>query len=95
MEFTIPPDHPALAGHFPDRPIVPGVVILDEVLALASRFDPARRVSGIVSAKFTAVLLPGQPCRVELGPGTDDGLRFACVAAGRRIAAGILALDPP
>ncbi len=28
---TIPADHPSLPGHFPGRPIVPAVVILDEV----------------------------------------------------------------
>ncbi len=91
MEFTISPEHPALAGHFPDRPIVPAVLILDEVLA---RVDPERRVSGIVSAKFTAVLLPGQPCRVVFDSRDDASLRFACESAGRRIASGILALAP-
>ena len=33
VDRTIPSDHPSLPGHFPDRPIVPGVVILDEVVA--------------------------------------------------------------
>jgi 3-hydroxymyristoyl/3-hydroxydecanoyl-(acyl carrier protein) dehydratase len=93
-EFTIPPHHPALAGHFPDRPIVPGVVILDEVLALLARLEPPRRASGIVSAKFTAALAPGVACRVAFEPRADGSLRFACVAAGRPIASGILALFP-
>jgi 3-hydroxyacyl-[acyl-carrier-protein] dehydratase len=30
---TISADHPSLPGHFPGTPIVPGVVILDEILA--------------------------------------------------------------
>lgn len=28
-QISIPADHPALAGHFPGRPIVPGVVWLE------------------------------------------------------------------
>ncbi|SMF93302.1 FabA-like domain-containing protein [Methylomagnum ishizawai] len=95
MEFTIPQQHPALAGHFPGRPIVPGVVVLDEVLALLARIEPARRVSGIVSAKFTGILAPGEACRVEFEPRADGGVRFICVAAGRPIASGLLALLPP
>jgi 3-hydroxyacyl-[acyl-carrier-protein] dehydratase len=94
VEFTIPPQHPALAGHFPGKPIVPGVVILDEVLALVVQAEPARRVSSIVSAKFTAVLAPGEVCQVSFAPRADGLLRFACVAAGRPIASGLLAWSP-
>lgn len=37
MQFTIDPDHPSLAGHFPGRPIVPGVVLLERVLEAIER----------------------------------------------------------
>lgn len=40
-ERCIAASHPALAGHFPDNPIVPGVLLLGEVLLAVERhFGP-------------------------------------------------------
>ena len=67
MQFSIPPDHPSLPGHFPGRPIVPGVVLLDRVVALleAELGTPAAGLR-LAQAKFLQPLLPGELARVEL-----------------------------
>jgi len=56
-------NHPAFAGHFPGRPMLPGVALLAEVLEAASA-DPA--LAGAIGAspqisvvKFLAPVLPG------------------------------------
>ena len=42
VSLCIAPHHPALAGHFPEFPVVPGVVLLDEALhAIEVRDDRA------------------------------------------------------
>lgn len=93
MQFTIPLQHPALAGHFPGRPVVPAVVILDEILAAAARWDATVRVCGVIQAKFTTTLLPGQACAIDFRS-SPAGLRYVCAVDGRTVASGLLALGP-
>ncbi len=88
----VPVDHPALPGHFPGAPVVPGVVLLDELLNAAERQrGRALRIAGLARAKFLSPLLPAQPahCQVEI-----DGARLAFHVehAGRVIAQGVFLL---
>ena len=98
MQFSINADHPALPGHFPGNPIVPGVVILDYILAAVTAALPAYQVSGVRKLKFLRTLLPNQTCDVEVGAiqlseMRDGRLRFVCLQAGERIAEGNLLLE--
>ena len=56
--------HPALAGHFPGRPVVPGVVLLQHVAA-ALRDWRGQRVEKL-DAKFLQPLLPDERAVIEL-----------------------------
>ncbi|MGE8231757.1 MAG: hypothetical protein ACN6OR_00145 [Stenotrophomonas sp.] len=67
MQFSIPSDHPCLPGHFPGRPLVPGVVVLEQVLqAVAIEQGQAVGALRLPQVKFMAPLLPDQQARVEL-----------------------------
>lgn len=92
MEFAVAPDHPALPGHFPGNPIVPGVMILDRVLAPVYREHPDRQIE-LVQAKFSSPLKPGEVCRIDFVPDRSGGLRFECHSGGRQIASGVLRLE--
>ena len=50
MRFVIGHDHPALPGHFPGQPVVPGVVLLDRVLEAVEREAGEERVKDIATA---------------------------------------------
>jgi 3-hydroxymyristoyl/3-hydroxydecanoyl-(acyl carrier protein) dehydratase len=64
MQFSVPHDHPCLAGHFPGRPLVPGVVLLERVLeAIELGHGPVCRLR-VPQVKFLQPLLPGRPAQV-------------------------------
>jgi 3-hydroxyacyl-[acyl-carrier-protein] dehydratase len=93
MQFSIATNHPALPGHFPGNPVVPGVVILDHILDAVAAVFPAHRINGIRKLKFQRPLLPDQMCDVQFGSVRDGRLRFECLQAGERIAEGSLLLE--
>jgi 3-hydroxymyristoyl/3-hydroxydecanoyl-(acyl carrier protein) dehydratase len=63
--FCIAADHPCLAGHFPGRPLVPGVLLLEQV-ALGLRAWRGERLARVVEAKFIAPLLPDEEAELRL-----------------------------
>jgi 3-hydroxyacyl-[acyl-carrier-protein] dehydratase len=89
---TISADHPSLPGHFPGTPIVPGVVILDEILAALTEWRGDSHVTAIRAVKFLAPLKPQQPFTICLSAGQDtqDEVDFSCRVDDRVIVEGRL-----
>lgn len=86
----IPESHPALPGHFPGRPIVPGVVLLDQVVALAETWlHRPMRVASIRQVKFLAPLLPREEAIAELALDEAE-LRFTIKRGAELITQGAL-----
>lgn len=80
MRFTIAADHPSLPGHFPGRPLVPGVLLLDRVVEAIEADHGALGPLRLPRVKFLQPLLPGETARVELEsagtPGAAPRWRF-------------------
>ena len=65
--FSVPARHPALAGHFPGNPIIPGVVILEAVISAAEDWLGGQlHVRTLAQAKFLAPLKPDEAARIDL-----------------------------
>ena len=63
--FHVAADHPCLAGHFPGRPVVPGVVIVDAVRACLDGCWGDRMLLGLPQFKFLRPLLPDEPALIH------------------------------
>jgi 3-hydroxyacyl-[acyl-carrier-protein] dehydratase len=92
--MIIPPDHPALAGHFPGAPIVPGVVLLDEILSAARQAvgGPAGGIN-IPWVKFHAPLRPGEEFVTRLEPLGAASFKFTVRSGETLIASGNLKFE--
>jgi len=93
LPLCIGPDHPSLAGHFPGRPVVPGVVLLDQVAAALEQAGcaPLRRLDAV---KFLAPLAPGEHARLRLD-GSAGRVRFRIDCGARAIVRGEATLADP
>lgn len=93
MLFSIPDDHACLPGHFPGRPLVPGVVLLEQVLcAIQAEYGIAAGRLRLPQVKFMAPLLPGQTASVEL-EGQAPRWKFRVLCDAELLVRGELVLE--
>jgi len=87
MRFSIPADHPSLPGHFPGRPLVPGVVLLDHVIAAIEAGHGPLPALGLPQVKFLQPLLPGEEAHIEI-TGAAPRWRFRVLRGDTLLASG-------
>jgi 3-hydroxyacyl-[acyl-carrier-protein] dehydratase len=103
---TFVADHPVFAGHFPDKPIVPGALLLDQVLHVAMLAIPASRQEPVYlptdspkthceisSVKFLSAVQPGETLLIACTVSAQRPTRFDITCQGRQIATGTLVLN--
>jgi 3-hydroxymyristoyl/3-hydroxydecanoyl-(acyl carrier protein) dehydratase len=90
--FDVPRDHPAFDGHFPGEPVLPGVVILAEVLAcIEADTGIAAADWTLENGKFHHAVEPGARVEIAHEAHGDGGRRFQARAGGHLVASGHLA----
>jgi 3-hydroxymyristoyl/3-hydroxydecanoyl-(acyl carrier protein) dehydratase len=92
-QYLIPLTHPCLSGHFPENPVVPGVVLLDYARALLQQWQPQTRIKTISQAKFLQPLYPQQTFMINLTQVSMQGIKFECVSGQQRLMFGTFTLE--
>jgi 3-hydroxymyristoyl/3-hydroxydecanoyl-(acyl carrier protein) dehydratase len=94
--LTITKDHPALPGHFPGHPVVPGVVVLDEVIeTLKQRYGDSLIVTGLPAVKLSSPLRPDEPLRITIESEDRETAAFTCRVGSRLVASGSICFRLP
>ena len=90
--LRVPRDHPAFEGHFPGHPILPGVVLLAQVLATIEATTGRQPMEWTLSsAKFLEPVAPGTPLTLAHDAQASGATRFEIRSPGGVVASGALA----
>jgi len=82
-------NHPTGAGHFPGNPIIPGALLLAEVLRCIEQAEGARFSScNVKAAKFLHPARPGDCVEIEYGRSAAGTIEFQCAVAGNKVLSG-------
>ena len=87
-QTTYPHAHPALPGHFPGRPISPGVLLLASVEDVLR--DAGLRVVECTKVKFLTPVLPDQTVSIRIDVEAHHAVRFEVFSSGQVFVSGNL-----
>ena len=89
LTLDFAPDHPTGAGHFPGNPIIPGALLLAEVLRTITEANGLAFTScTIKSAKFQHPVRPGDSVEIEYTVSAQEQIAFSCTVAGKTVLTG-------
>lgn len=94
LETTLSPDLPCFAGHFPDHPVLPGVIMMHWVMCWGQEYlglqQPAQQLEAI---KYQKIVQPEMTIQIDLHYHIDKHkLTFAVTHVGQPCSSGRIAL---
>lgn len=96
LPLAIPAAGPLFEGHFPGRPILPAIGLLDLAVGALAAPGAAPPLRGIVSLRLRQLVAPGEILRIQAGaPDADGRTRIEARRDAAVVAQGVLLLGPP
>ena len=80
FDFTVSSPHPSIPGHFPGNPIVPGAVIIENVIKVFSRSNDSREITSLSTVKFIKPIEVNQKVDVNFLSISTELISFECVS---------------
>ena len=95
-EVLLPLDHPSAAGHFPGNPIIPGAVMLSEVVRtwVAVRGKSGEGIT-IKVAKFLSPTRPGDRVTIRFEGDDINNVKFSCAVGEVVVLTGAFGVPEP
>lgn len=91
VEHTFAADHPSAAGHFPGHPVIPGAVLLDEVVrVLQKHLGNEQATLEVRTAKFLHPVLPGERISIIIETVAQSEYKFQCKLQQKTAVAGTI-----
>lgn len=93
LTLHIAENHPTGAGHFPGNPIIPGALLLAEVLHCIGQAEGLNITScNVKSAKFQHPARPGDRVEIEYSYSAQGLIDFKCTVAEIRVLSGVISV---
>jgi 3-hydroxymyristoyl/3-hydroxydecanoyl-(acyl carrier protein) dehydratase len=80
FDFIVSASHPSIPGHFPGNPIVPGAVIIENVIRAFSRSDDSREITSLFTVKFIKSIEVNQKVDVNFLSISTELISFECIS---------------
>lgn len=100
-ETRVAPDSPWFDGHFPGRPVLPGVAILSMVFEMVRRAaleqDRPVRISGMRRVRFRKPVRPDEQLFIEIcreNAEREPGYLFRALVGGEVACTGLVSVEP-
>jgi 3-hydroxyacyl-[acyl-carrier-protein] dehydratase len=77
IRLDIPHNHASFPGHFPENPILPGVLLLERVMSyLQSQITTPLQSFTLLNVKFLSAVSPGDSLSLKLSDGAANEKHF-------------------
>ncbi|HUD71594.1 MAG TPA: hypothetical protein VMQ62_06490 [Dongiaceae bacterium] len=96
MRLEIPSSGSLFEGHFPGRPILPAVALLDRTVRALAATGAPEGLRGVANLRLRRPVAPGDRLDLEAAaPGPDGRARFEVRRAAEAVADGVVLLGGP